>query len=70
MSAPDGAIVCGESLAPTVTSATNDRTQVQEFWGQGGFSLYSPRGTGAGPASDLGFFMRSEATVAATGIFT
>lgn len=70
MSAPDGAIVCGESLAPTVTSATNDRTQVQEFWGQGGFSLYSPRGTGAGPASDLGFFMRAEATVAATGIFT
>ena len=70
MSAPDGAIVCGESLAPTVTSAINERTQVQEFWGQGGFSLYSPRGAAAGPASDLGFYMRPAAAGGATGIFT
>ena len=70
MSAPDGAIVCGESLAPMVHSASNDATQVQSFWGQGGFSLYSPRGAGTGPASDLGFFMRPVATVGAVGIFT
>lgn len=70
MSAPDGAIVCGESLSPTVTSAINDRTQVQEFWGQGGFSLYSPRGAAGGPASDLGFFMRADTGGGATGIFT
>ena len=69
MSAPDGAIVCAESLAPTVATAINDRTQVQEFWGQGGFALYSPRGAAAGPASDLGFFMRPVATGAKAGIF-
>ena len=70
MSAPDGAIVCAESLSPQVHSAISDRTMTQDFWGRGGFSLYSPRGTAAGPAADLGFFMRAVTGGGNMGIFT
>ena len=70
MSAPDGAIVCGESLAPRVDAFTDERKLVQEFWGRAGYSIYSPRGAAGGPAADLGFFMRADTGGAATGIFT
>ena len=70
MSAPDGAIVCAESLAPRVDAFTDERKLVQEFWGRAGYALYSPRGAAAGPAADLGFFMEPVATVGSVGIFT
>ena len=69
MDAPDGALVLGQSFAPLVASHTDDRRAVQEFWGRHGSACYSPRGTGAGPASDLGFFMRGVATAGKVGIF-
>jgi len=69
MDAPDGAIVLAQSFAPLVASNVDDRRQVQEYWGRHGSVAYSPRGAAAGPASDLGFFMRGVATGGAVGIF-
>jgi len=42
---------------------------VQEFWGRAGYTIYSPRGAAAGPASDLGFFMKAVTSGASLGIF-
>jgi hypothetical protein len=70
--APDGCLVYASSQDPRVDQFLDERKQVQEFWGRCGYTIYSPRGAAAGPASDLGFFMQAETTVgppAAVGIF-
>ncbi|MCP3884747.1 MAG: hypothetical protein GY700_04580 [Propionibacteriaceae bacterium] len=67
--APDGALVWACSQDPTVAQYLDERKQVQEFWGRAGYTIYSPRGTGAGIADDLGFFMRPVTDGASGGIF-
>ena len=67
--APDGALVWACSQDPTVAQYLDERKQVQEFWGRAGYTIYSPRGTGAGVASDLGFFMRPVTSGTSGGIF-
>ena len=67
--APDGALVWACSQDPNVAQYLDERKQVQEFWGRAGYTIYSPRGTGAGPASDLGFFMKAVTSGASLGIF-
>jgi hypothetical protein len=67
--APDGALVWACSQDPNVAQYLDERKQVQEFWGRAGYTIYSPRGTGAGIADDLGFFMRPVTDGAAGGIF-
>ena len=67
--APDGALVWACSQDPTVAQYLDERKQVQEFWGRAGYTIYSPRGAAAGPASDLGFFMKAVTSGASLGIF-
>ena len=67
--APDGAVVYAEALAPSIVDHIDNRKSVHEFWGRGSGAIYSPRGTGAGVASDLGFFMRPVTAGANGGIF-
>ena len=67
--APDGALVWACSQDPNVAQYLDERKQVQEFWGRAGYTIYSPRGAAAGPASDLGFFMKAVTSGASLGIF-
>ena len=64
----EGLFICGTyGSGPIMT--TDERKQVQEFWGRCGYTIYSPRGTSAGPAADLGFFMKAVTDGADLGIF-
>lgn len=67
--APDGCLVWACSQDPSVEQFVDERKHVQEFWGQAGYTIYSPRGAAAGIASDLGFFMRPVTSGANGGIF-
>jgi hypothetical protein len=67
--APDGCLVWASSQDPRVDQYLDERKQVQEFWGRCGYTIYSPRGTSAGPAADLGFFMKAVTSGANLGIF-
>jgi len=67
--APDGCLVWACSQDPNVAEYLDERKMVQSFWGRAGYTIYSPRGTGAGIASDLGFFMRPVTDGANGGIF-
>ena len=68
--APDGALVWACSQDPNVVEYTDGRKMVQSFWGRAGYTIYSPRGTGAGISSDLGFFMKQVSGAGSGGIFT
>lgn len=67
--APDGALFWACSQDPTVAHHLDSRRQTEEFWGRHGSGIISPRGAAAGPAADLGFFMRGETSGADLGIF-
>ena len=67
--APDGCLVWACSQDPNVAQYLDERKQVQEFWGRAGYTIYSPRGTGASVASDLGFFMRPVTSGTDGGVF-
>jgi hypothetical protein len=67
--APDGCLVYACSQDPNVAQFLDERKKVQEFWGRCGYTIYSPRGSAAGIASDLGFFMRPVTSGTSGGVF-